>query len=979
MPSASLATARVAVLIVSHDGGRWLPGVIEGLAEQGLDSAGRVVAVDTGSKDESAELLAPVADLVTAPASTSYPQAVRIGLERLDALAALENQSPHEWVWLLHDDSRPAPGALAALLAAAEARPDVDVLGPKLREWPSLRRLLEVGVTISGTGRRETGLERGEYDQGQHDEQREVLAVNTAGMLVRRRVLDALGGFDEHLPVFGNDLDFGWRAADAGHTTLVVPRAVVFHAEAAHRGLRSTPLTGRHTHYQERRAALYTLLVNSSTRALPWRVVRLCFGTLLRMLGFLVVRSVGEALDDLAALVSVLSRPGAIMGARRERRDRADSAQASVATSESGGARRLLAPVWVPYRHGLDFVGDLAAALTNQAADVAERRRIERAELDPSSSAARRLRAERDLDEDEELEDTGWVARYLTSPVALVLTAIVALALFGTRTALGTVVGGALAPVPDGAGAWWSLATDAWQPLGFGTDVPAPPYVAVLALLATFIGTTATVSLLMVGAVPFGLWGAWRFLRVAGRLVSPLGAPRWLLVAGATAYALVPITSGAWGSGRLGLVVSAALVPWLAHAALGFAEPDPERRWRAGWRTGLLLALCAAFSPVGWWLALVVLVTAFVLGVGVERAAVLARDVMGPPLLALGVAAVLLAPWWVAALRSGAGGALVAESGRQPAAQLSPLDVLAGRLDTAGAPTWSGIVLLVLAIVALGPRASRIPVGLCWLLVLVTTLVAVALAQVDIDLVASSGPAGLGITVVVVQAGLVTAVLLGAQGMVRSRTPGDRSAATRTAVRAVGLVAAAAAISVPAAGLLWTLDGTDELASTPEKVVPAYMLQSSVTGPEHGILVVRGTLSGGLVYTVRRDDGVTLGEDEVLAFAERDAAAEDVVATLLARPTGAVIQDVADLGLEWILMPAPADGTVAASLDATTGLIQASTDPGTRAWRVDRALAPDAVDGPGSLLHGVLLVVQGLVLLVVLVFCVPTLRTARSR
>ena len=132
---------------------------------------------------------------------------------------------------------QPRPRALLALTLAIEDYPDADILGPKLREWPSLRRLLEVGVTITGTGRRETGLERGEYDQGQHDEARRVLAVNTAGMLVRRRVLEDLGGFDDELPIFGNDIDFGWRAARAGHPTMVVPQAVVFHAEAAHRGV----------------------------------------------------------------------------------------------------------------------------------------------------------------------------------------------------------------------------------------------------------------------------------------------------------------------------------------------------------------------------------------------------------------------------------------------------------------------------------------------------------------------------------------------------------------------------------------------------------------------------------------------------------------------------------------------------------------------------------------------------------------------
>src|SRR3546814_16772891 len=82
-------------------------------------------------------------------------------------------------------------------------------------------------------------------------------------MLVRRSFLTELGGFDPQLPVFGNDIDFGWRATRAGHTTIVVPRAVVFHAEAATRGARRTQLTGQHGHIAERRAAISTLLVNT--------------------------------------------------------------------------------------------------------------------------------------------------------------------------------------------------------------------------------------------------------------------------------------------------------------------------------------------------------------------------------------------------------------------------------------------------------------------------------------------------------------------------------------------------------------------------------------------------------------------------------------------------------------------------------------------------------------------------------------------
>ena len=239
----------VTALLVCHDGARWLPTVLAGLQGQ-TRPADRIVAVDTGSTDDTVSLLRralPRECVLYAEPGTSFADAVEM---------AADAAGDHEWLWILHDDANPEPTALHHLLAAAAEHPQVDILGPKLREWPSLRRLLEVGVTISGTGRRETGLERGEYDQGQHDDVRDVLAVNTAGMLVRREVLERLDGFDRNLPIFGNDLDFGWRAAAAGYRTLAVPQAVVFHAEAAHRGVRRTALTGQHTHFQERRAAL---------------------------------------------------------------------------------------------------------------------------------------------------------------------------------------------------------------------------------------------------------------------------------------------------------------------------------------------------------------------------------------------------------------------------------------------------------------------------------------------------------------------------------------------------------------------------------------------------------------------------------------------------------------------------------------------------------------------------------------------------
>ena len=366
----------------------------------------------------------------------------------------------------------PSPPRSPSCSPRPREHPEAAILGPKLREWPSLRRLLEVGLTITGTGHRETGLERGEYDQGQHDAVREVLAVNTAGMLVRRGVLESLGGLDEELPIFGNDIDFGWRAALAGHRTLVVPQAVVFHAEAAHRGVRRTPLTGRHTHYQERRAALFTSLANVSGAQL-----RLAVRPALLRLAAPRARLPRRPLGGGGASTS--SPPCCRCTVGRARCWPRGASARAAATASPPTYAACWRRAWLPYRHGLDFVTDLASAATSQAADVAERRRLAKT---PDAAAAGRAAARSgasSAEDDEEayLTDTGLVARFFTNPVAVVLVLFGVLALLAGREAFGSITGGALSPVPAAAGDWWRCTSPRGCPLGTGTDVPAPAYV----------------------------------------------------------------------------------------------------------------------------------------------------------------------------------------------------------------------------------------------------------------------------------------------------------------------------------------------------------------------------------------------------------------------------------------------------------------------------------------------------------------------
>ena len=240
----------------------------------------------------------------------------------------LPHGEPVQWLWLLHDDCAPEPDALAQLLRVVEnerelGRDDVAVVGPKLRGWYDRRQLLEVGVTIANSGRRWTGLDRREQDQGQHDHVRPVLV-----RVHRRHARSAatssrqLGGFDRRLPLMRDDVDLCWRATAAGHRVLVAPEAVVRHAEAASRERRTVDCAGRTSaspHKVDKAGAVYTLLVNTRTALLPWVLLRLVLGTLLRTVAYLVGKVPGQAVDEIRGLLGVLLRPERIIAGRRRR------------------------------------------------------------------------------------------------------------------------------------------------------------------------------------------------------------------------------------------------------------------------------------------------------------------------------------------------------------------------------------------------------------------------------------------------------------------------------------------------------------------------------------------------------------------------------------------------------------------------------------------------------------------------------------
>src|SRR5215212_7467526 len=265
-------TAHVVAVLVAHDGERWLPRALRSLAEQ-TRRPDVVVAVDTGSTDASAELLCAAlgADaVVSAPRRTGFGTAVALGLDHAATRSFDLGDAPSAaagWVWLLHDDCAPDPHALEHLLDVGTGSARVGVVGPKLVAWDDPTRLLEVGVTVSRGGRREDTLDGAVRDQGQHDGRSDVLAVGSAGLLVRSELWERLGGLDPALPL-RDDVDLCWRAHLAGRRVVVAPRAVVADAQAVSRGLRPADAVRGPVRRVDRRHGLHVALA----RCAPWAV-----------------------------------------------------------------------------------------------------------------------------------------------------------------------------------------------------------------------------------------------------------------------------------------------------------------------------------------------------------------------------------------------------------------------------------------------------------------------------------------------------------------------------------------------------------------------------------------------------------------------------------------------------------------------------------------------------------------------------------
>jgi N-acetylglucosaminyl-diphospho-decaprenol L-rhamnosyltransferase len=213
---------RVSAIVVSHEGADELAESLPALEPQ-VDEL-LVIANVPGSAPPGIGALENERPL-------GYAANLNLGLQHTSG----------DVVLAANTDAVPEQGAVAALRDFMSEHPRCGVAGPRMvypdgRPQPSRRRF----PTVTGTIVRRTPLRRilrqgHHYHLGEPQPSAPVQCDWMLGgfLLMRRTMLEELGGFDEGFRLYGEDIDLQYRAMRAGWERWYVPAAVVRHEHQA--------------------------------------------------------------------------------------------------------------------------------------------------------------------------------------------------------------------------------------------------------------------------------------------------------------------------------------------------------------------------------------------------------------------------------------------------------------------------------------------------------------------------------------------------------------------------------------------------------------------------------------------------------------------------------------------------------------------------------------------------------------------------
>ncbi|HEX6869611.1 MAG TPA: glycosyltransferase family 2 protein [Micromonosporaceae bacterium] len=238
-------STKVSVVIVNWNTRDLLDQTLSTLHSQTTGVAFETIVVDNGSTDGSAALVRdhwPRIDLVALPENRGFAAANNIGFARASG----------EYVLLLNSDTIVLPTTVRGLVDLLDRTPEAVCAGARhLNADGSLQRSVDDFPTLANDFLSYTELHRARLLQrwlrhrfawwGAHDQVRTVGWVNGACMMVRRQVIETIGGLDEGFFIYAEEVDWCFRMWQAGGQVYFTPEAEVIHLggqamnNAAHR------------------------------------------------------------------------------------------------------------------------------------------------------------------------------------------------------------------------------------------------------------------------------------------------------------------------------------------------------------------------------------------------------------------------------------------------------------------------------------------------------------------------------------------------------------------------------------------------------------------------------------------------------------------------------------------------------------------------------------------------------------------------
>ncbi|MDQ2649457.1 MAG: glycosyltransferase family 2 protein [Actinomycetota bacterium] len=546
----------VVAVVVAHNPGDWFEETMRSLVDQDYPNLS-ILVIDAGSDDEVKPRVArtaPAAFVRRLEDNPGFGAAANELLEVVDGAT---------FYVICHDDVALAPDAVRVMLEEA-FRSNAAVVGPKLVDWDDPRRLLQIGEGSDHAGYAVPLVERGELDQEQHDAVRDVFSIPGACTLVRADLFAEIGGFDEGIDYFLDDVSLCWRTHVAGARVIVAPDARVRHLEAL---AARRPADDRRR--LQTRHRLRVLLSSTSFAGLLFALPKLIVVNLLEFVYTLIVGRTRNARDIVAAWTWNLRRIGELREARQH----------------VNGFRR------VPDREVRNFMTRGSARLNQFVRGQlggGEDRLAGWARTGRDAAGALRSGALR-------FSFAAW------GGVLLLLLA-------GSRHLItrGVPAVGELVPFSSSPVDLLRTFASGWRTAGLGSEAPAPTAFGLFGVGGfVFVGAMGALrTVVTVGLIPLGAFGIYR-------LAGPLGS-RYAQIAALLTYVANPLPYNALANGQWGALALYAAVPTMVSllGRAGRLAPFGEHGGATGpgvaqrsfgqlvLRLGIVTALVATITPV---------------------------------------------------------------------------------------------------------------------------------------------------------------------------------------------------------------------------------------------------------------------------------------------------------------------------------------------------------------------------------------------